>query len=348
VKPPVGTVSEGSSDSTPIKALGFGVDKNGTCFDFGLINHGNFEECTDPKQIDDLQKKKLLELQLLMNPNDITIKAQLGFIDTRLLAGAACANNATGDKSKARAECTANVSRMQQSKFYEDLSPAQRLHFWQLTQGGLRSGHLGRDEIQQMTRVSERCRVSSGAMTCNSPGYLEEVASQRPRATLTVLVLPVLAVLGVVAIFAIAANATKIAIDGKPFALPPMPQLRLQLPWLSGIPVNVPGQGSVTVPWNSVGDALTSIVNSNPLRPLSQTEQDEYDAFVKRCQAVGAVENPNRPGSWGRIGPDGRFEEKVRIDFPQQGVPRGSWRDKLHGHQDGGKEHEPDLSKLGC
>ncbi len=52
-----------------------------------------------------------------------------------------------------------------------------------------------------------------------------------------------------------------------------------------------------------------------------------------------AVENPNRPGSFGVYGPDGKFTERWRFDEGKSGMP--GWRGKDHVHVDGGKDHLP-------
>lgn len=54
----------------------------------------------------------------------------------------------------------------------------------------------------------------------------------------------------------------------------------------------------------------------------------------------GLVENPNRPGSWGKYdGRKGRFREYWRYDQAEPGHP--GWRGKDHVHHYGGKEHLP-------
>jgi len=52
-----------------------------------------------------------------------------------------------------------------------------------------------------------------------------------------------------------------------------------------------------------------------------------------------AVENPNRPGSWGIYGPDGKFEEKWRYDVGRPGA--GGRQEEDHVHLNGGKYHYP-------
>jgi hypothetical protein len=49
------------------------------------------------------------------------------------------------------------------------------------------------------------------------------------------------------------------------------------------------------------------------------------------------VENPHRPGSYGEIGENGKFKEKLRID---PATPKGqNGPSHSHYHKDGGKEH---------
>jgi RHS repeat-associated protein len=54
----------------------------------------------------------------------------------------------------------------------------------------------------------------------------------------------------------------------------------------------------------------------------------------------GYVENPNRPGSWGKYdGPNGKFREYYRVDTGQPGQP--GWGGKTHIHLYSGKTHLP-------
>jgi hypothetical protein len=52
-----------------------------------------------------------------------------------------------------------------------------------------------------------------------------------------------------------------------------------------------------------------------------------------------AVENPNRPGSWGVYGPDGKFTERWRYDNARPGW--GGDQGKDHVHVNGGGDHLP-------
>lgn len=74
-------------------------------------------------------------------------------------------------------------------------------------------------------------------------------------------------------------------------------------------------------------------------RALSQSQQAEFDAFGARAKSAGLVENPNRTGSWGRIGESGKYEEVARIDVGEPGAP--GWGGKTHIHIDGGEDHLP-------
>ncbi len=53
----------------------------------------------------------------------------------------------------------------------------------------------------------------------------------------------------------------------------------------------------------------------------------------------GLLPNPFRPGSWGRIGPDGKFKEVWRLDQGKPGAP--GWRGIDHLHFNGDKTHLP-------
>lgn len=53
----------------------------------------------------------------------------------------------------------------------------------------------------------------------------------------------------------------------------------------------------------------------------------------------GAVENVNRPGSWGELDENGKFRERWRIDPGTPGAPKWGGRD--HVHIDGGEDHLP-------
>lgn len=53
----------------------------------------------------------------------------------------------------------------------------------------------------------------------------------------------------------------------------------------------------------------------------------------------GAVENPDRPGSWGEYDESGKFRERWRIDRGQPGKP--GWRGEDHVHINGEEEHLP-------
>lgn len=81
-----------------------------------------------------------------------------------------------------------------------------------------------------------------------------------------------------------------------------------------------------------------------PGRNLSADEWAEFDAFGKRARDAGLVENPNRTGSWGRISPDGRFEEVARIDVGEAGLP--GFRGKSHVSIEGVGTHLPVDTKL--
>ena len=51
----------------------------------------------------------------------------------------------------------------------------------------------------------------------------------------------------------------------------------------------------------------------------------------------GLRPNPFRPGSWGRLGPDGRYQEIWRLDRGQAGAP--GWRGIDHLHFNGARPH---------
>ncbi len=325
IVPPGGVGSSGGR----VKPLGYGQDASGKCFNYGLINYGHWEDCKDAEQIQDFQKKQALEVQLASDPGNLRIKAQLEFIDTRIMAGDACARNTTGDKSAARSECRTNISLIQQSDFYADLSPAQRLHFWQITQGGLESGYIGRDEIQQMKRVLERCRVSGGQMTCNSPQFL--AGGGRPRAQFTqVIELVVLTGLGIMALFALASQSHSVVIDSKPFALPPLPQIRLEIPWLSGIPI--PGGSGAVLPWNAVNPVMRGIIGSGAINRSSSNDPpaiptnptDSPGADWQWRGKPGSV--PGSPdGSW--YNPNTGESLRPDLNHPAPVGPHWDWKD---------------------
>jgi hypothetical protein len=71
-------------------------------------------------------------------------------------------------------------------------------------------------------------------------------------------------------------------------------------------------------------------------RVLTAAEQAEFDAFEKRCQALGLMENPHRTGSWGTI-VGGKFQEVARIDVGESGKP--GWRGQTHIHIQGIADH---------
>lgn len=58
------------------------------------------------------------------------------------------------------------------------------------------------------------------------------------------------------------------------------------------------------------------------------TEEGGEQCDVPTTPPDGLVENPNRPGSWGEIGPDGKFKERWRRDQGRPGVKSG------HGSED--------------
>ncbi|MBU0682201.1 MAG: RHS repeat-associated core domain-containing protein [Proteobacteria bacterium] len=62
-----------------------------------------------------------------------------------------------------------------------------------------------------------------------------------------------------------------------------------------------------------------------------RNEGEEEVCEVPTTPPDGLVENPHRPGSWGEIGPDGKFEEKWRRDTgrPEIKSPHGS-TDHIH------------------
>jgi hypothetical protein len=70
----------------------------------------------------------------------------------------------------------------------------------------------------------------------------------------------------------------------------------------------------------------------------------EIQKTIAILRSKGFIENPNRPGSWGRFdGPICRgnhtFREYWRYDQPEPGQP--GWRGKDHVHHYGGHEHLP-------
>ena len=67
------------------------------------------------------------------------------------------------------------------------------------------------------------------------------------------------------------------------------------------------------------------------------TKADWGTARDPRVQ--GMTENPNRPGSWGVTGSNGKFEERIRFDRGQPGKPGNQGKD--HEHHNGEKEHIP-------
>jgi hypothetical protein len=76
----------------------------------------------------------------------------------------------------------------------------------------------------------------------------------------------------------------------------------------------------------------------------TNARQGEFDAFGARAQNAGLVENPNRPGSWGKIGSDGKFREVTRIDVAEAGKP--GFRGQTHIHINGTKGHLDPATKI--
>jgi hypothetical protein len=72
-------------------------------------------------------------------------------------------------------------------------------------------------------------------------------------------------------------------------------------------------------------------------RVLTAAEQDEFATFGKRARATGLTENPNRTGSWGKIGENGKFKEVTRVDVGEAGKP--GYRGKTHIHVEGEDGH---------
>jgi len=83
-----------------------------------------------------------------------------------------------------------------------------------------------------------------------------------------------------------------------------------------GTTILTPGQ------WQDLKDDL------NRLKNWVMNEGDGEKCEVPTTPPDGLVENPNRPGSWGEIGPDGKFTEKWRRDKGRPEVKSG------HGSQD--------------
>ncbi|MGD0189132.1 MAG: hypothetical protein ABSD74_00155 [Rhizomicrobium sp.] len=80
-------------------------------------------------------------------------------------------------------------------------------------------------------------------------------------------------------------------------------------------------------------------------RKLTAQERAEFDAFADRAETAGLVENPSRTGSWGKVGPDGKFHEVARIDVGEAGKP--GWRGETHVHIDGTEgDHLPADAKI--
>ena len=86
-------------------------------------------------------------------------------------------------------------------------------------------------------------------------------------------------------------------------------------------------------PADAIGGAIIGIALLYDTWPGMMNESNESDEGGEECEVPttppdGLVENPHRPGSWGEIGPDGKFEEKWRRDKGRPEIKRG------HGSQD--------------
>jgi hypothetical protein len=69
-----------------------------------------------------------------------------------------------------------------------------------------------------------------------------------------------------------------------------------------------------------------SELGDGTIPPGMMNEGEECE--VPTTPPDGLVENPHRPGSWGEIGPDGKFKEKWRRDEGRPNIKSG------HGSQD--------------
>jgi hypothetical protein len=79
-------------------------------------------------------------------------------------------------------------------------------------------------------------------------------------------------------------------------------------------------------------------------RVLTTAEQDQFATFGERAKAAGLTENPNRTGSWGRIGENGKFQEITRIDVGETGKP--GFRGETHTHIEGQDGHLDPNTKI--
>ena len=84
-----------------------------------------------------------------------------------------------------------------------------------------------------------------------------------------------------------------------------------------------------TIPGDTPVDrALTSPQINSKNWMMNESDEGGEECEVPTSPPDGLVENPHRPGSWGEIGPDGKFEEKWRRDKGRPEIKRG------HGSQD--------------
>jgi len=92
----------------------------------------------------------------------------------------------------------------------------------------------------------------------------------------------------------------------------------------------------------SVGEVLSEPMQS----PAVQAKSEEAGIAGPQQPSRGLVENPDRPGSWGKydsskIGDDGnpKFREYWRQDTPEPGADPKTWVGKAHVHYYGQKAH---------
>ncbi|WP_245874929.1 hypothetical protein [Desulfobulbus oralis] len=87
-----------------------------------------------------------------------------------------------------------------------------------------------------------------------------------------------------------------------------------------------------TIPSNTPVDrALTSPQINRKNLMMNESDESGEECEVPTSPHDGLVENPHRPGSWGEIGPDGKFEEKWRRDKGRPEIKRGyGSQDHIH------------------
>jgi hypothetical protein len=330
VTPPVSSVKPVGTNT--VKPLFLYEGKNGELCDTedGYASDrpiGN--ACYIPRNMDEYSAS--LEAEKNAKNGDPAAKAELEFRDSTILAGHTCAKSASasgGNAESARGECKQYVRDLRNSDIYNSMNPSQRLHFWQITQGGLQSGDIGRDEMQEMVRFSNRCRLIQGgrAVDCWSDGMQAKSSSRVSRAFL----LPAVA-LGVAGIFMLAAGATTLFANGVKAASMSLSNIRVQLPWLSG-DRRVPGswqEASWAAAGAIIGTALSS-TQTEPVKPtngdgdfgatgelpnlggMTQEEADEAlegSGFTKGSTTKGGYTKYTHPdGSVVWIGPDGEID----------------------------------------